>query len=160
MRQKHETHPFTRSFVFIAETSFMMLLKVCSTHGYLLSRYLMGFAQAQKCNIKRVTLAQVSYLLETVLEEAGGREYNMNFFFLKKVSQHSEGVGLCQSAGGRVYFSSSSELCGLASPHHLYRPTQHQGRSRSNFPTRSYFPTSESKEARNVCDQTLSLGIC
>lgn len=31
-----------------------------------------------------MSLAQISYLLETVLEEAGGQEYNMNFFSLRR----------------------------------------------------------------------------
>ena len=86
MREKRETHPLTRTFVFTAETSFMMLLKVSSTHWYLLSREQMGFFQAwnclalfqANCNINRVTLAQISYMLEAILEEAGGHEYNMS----------------------------------------------------------------------------------
>jgi hypothetical protein len=73
VRQKRETHPFTRAFVLIAETLLMKLLKVCSTHWYLLSRDPMGFVQVwncldlfqANCNIKRVTLAQISYMLET-----------------------------------------------------------------------------------------------
>lgn len=75
-------------------------------------------------------------------------------FVLKKASQHSEGAGLCQSGGGRVYFSSRSELCGLTLPHSLYKTHSYlQDRNKSNFPTGM---TSESKKTTDVN----STGIC